>query len=283
MNKNVSEKTLYFKAFFGIIALMAVLLAIPSGAAHAEYQLAGTGIQAGQVGRYIDYYNHGTQTYGNGTTIGNGNGQYNNGQYGNGSYNGGSSTGNISPDTQIVISTEPATDIKTTSALIQGAAHVGGGTATVWFEWGTRVDRLDHTTRSVLIDQMSTGDSEVLTNLAPGTKYYFRIVAHNAGGTCYGIVRSFTTKGGTTVTSTSTTHVVATASAATTHNDGAVKGSLSAAAANANSSSILPTSVTGWIVVIVLVFLIAVVVRAIQRESEERKKREEEAKKLKAA
>lgn len=213
----------------------------------------------------------------------------NSGSNGSNGSNGSTNNGTIVivPDSKPFVSTEPAMDIKTTSALIQGAAHVDSGTANVWFEWGTRVDKLDHSTRSLYIDSMSTGSSEMLTNLTPGTKYFYRIVAHNSTGTCYGMVMSFTTsKTGTSTKSTgSKVTVVKTASAATSSSESnsSIKGSLSAAAANAHSGNgVVPTSIIGWMIVIILVFLIVIVVRKIQRDAEERKKREEEAKKAKS-
>jgi hypothetical protein len=268
MNYMTSAKTLYKAAQFGIIVVAVMALCVPSAVVMARGKLV--------------YNGHTSST----TTDPNG------GSTGNIGSNG---TNNpvIVPDSEISLSTEPAINVKTTSALIQGGAHVDSGTAAVWFEWGTRIDKLENTTRKVYVDRMSTGSSEMLTNLAPGTKYYYRIVAHNATGTCYGTIKSFVTAGTAKVTTTTKkSTIIKTASASesesssvtTSRSNDSIKGSLSAAAANANGSSgVLPNSILGWIVVIVLVFVIAVVVRAIQREGDMRKKREEEAKKAKAA
>jgi hypothetical protein len=267
MNYMTSAKTLYKAAQFGIITLAVMAMCVPSTVVMARGKLVYNGHTSSTT----------TDPSGSGSTGSNG-------------------TNNpvIVPDSEITVSTEPAINIKTTSALIQGGAHVDSGTAAVWFEWGTRIDKLENTTRKVYVDRMSTGSSEMLTNLAPGTKYYFRIVAHNATGTCYGTIKSFVTAGtakATTTKKSTRTTIVRTASASesesnsvtTSRSSDSIKGSLSAAAANANSSSgVLPNSILGWVIVIVLVFVIAVVVRAIQREGDIRKKREEEAKKAKA-
>ncbi len=265
MNYMTSAKTLYKAAQFGIITLAVMAMCVPSTVVMARGKLV--------------YNGHTSSTT-----------DSNSGSTGNTGSNG-TTNPVIVPDSAIILSTEPALNVKATSALIQGGAHVDSGTAAVWFEWGTRIDKLENTTRKVYVDQMSTGSSEMLTNLAPGTKYFYRIVAHNATGTCYGTIKSFVTTGtakATTTTKKST--IIRTASASetesvsSTRSSDSIKGSLSAAAANANGSSgALPNSVLGWIIVIVLVFVIAVVVRAIQREGEMRKKREEEAKKAKAA
>lgn len=262
MNNINSAKSLYKALAFGFALAAIVLFVMPTHKANAQYYPTNSG----------DY------STGNGYTSA---ATTNSGSGGMSGSFGGPVV--IGVDSKPVVSTEPATDIKTTSALIQGAAHVDSGTATVWFEWGTRVDKLDHSTRSVYVDNMSTGDSEVLTNLTPGTKYYFRVVAHNSFGTCYGAVLSFVTKGSAVTTTTSTgtkTTIIKKADASSTVSDGSIKGSLSASAANAGSSGFMPSSILGWLIIIVLVFIIAVVVRAIQREAEERKRRqaEEEAK-----
>ncbi len=277
---------------FGILLAAIYILSIPSGKVMASYQTS-TGPYSTAAGDY-------DPTYGN-TTENNYQTNYG-GTYGTNCSNPNCSNqgGVIVVDSKAVVSTEPAINVGKTSALIQGAASVDSGTATVWFQWGTRVDRLDNTTRTVLIDSTGTGSSQMLTNLTPGTKYFYRIVARNNAGTCYGIVRSFTTTGGAVATSTTksktsnsgTTYVSSTSSnsSSTSSSNGDIKGSLSAAAANADSSNgssnrsgFLPGSILGWLIIIALVYAIVVVVRMIQRDNEERKKREEEMKKLKAA
>lgn len=287
MNNINSAKTLYMAIAFGLALGAIVLFAMPTNVAQAQLYPTGSSDYTTSTGNTTaaGYTATGHTSTGYTNLYGNSNGNHSNGN-GNGSNSNTNGTVVIGTDSKPIVSTETATDIKTTSALIQGAAHVDSGTATVWFEWGTRVDKLDHSTRSVYIDNMSTGDSEMLTNLTPGTKYYFRVVAHNSSGTCYGIVRSFVTKGGvvSTTTSTGSKTIIKKADASSTVSDSSIKGSLSASAANAGSGSgFIPSSVLGWLVIIILVFLIAIVVRAIQREAEEKKLREAEEAKRKLA
>ncbi len=263
------------------------VIVMPSNNAKADYYTSFTGGTpnpnyvsgyGGSVWNSNGYSNTNTYSSGNGSNSGYNGSCQNCGANGNG--NNGNNNGTSNVDVKPYVTTEPAIDITNTSALIQGSTHIDTGSATVWFEWGTHVDRLDHTTRTNYISPSSTGTSEVITTLTVGTKYYFRIAAHNATGTTYGIVRSFTTKGGVAASTSTRNGTIATASASTVYTDPTVKGSLSAAAANSGSSNgFVPSSILGWLLVIVLVFLIVVIVRAIQREAEERKKREEEMKK----
>ncbi|MBP9852260.1 MAG: fibronectin type III domain-containing protein [Candidatus Pacebacteria bacterium] len=290
MNYMIMSKTIYKAIAFGIVLAAVAMICVPSAKVFAQYQ-TNTG----------DYITATGSTYTSGGSAGGMSGSYDDYDSGYGGNTGtGTSTGNggntcvscndgqvIVHDSKPVISTEGATDIKSTSALVQGAAHVDSGTASVWFEYGTRISDLDSTTRSIQINPSSTGDSEMITNLKPNTKYYYRIVAHNSTGTCYGAVLSFTTAKSSTVTTTTSTKtkIIKTASASETavSSDDSIKGSLSAAAANASGgSSFLPSSVLGWLIIIALVFIIVIVVRRIQREAEERKRLEEETKKAKA-
>lgn len=203
------------------------------------------------------------------------------------------SSGNyVATNNTVYVTTEPAIEIKKTSAVIQGTTYLTEGNASVWFEWGTNASNLNNTTPTVIINQTTSGSSFPLTNLASGTKYFYRIIARTNAGNSYGIVRSFTTTGtsvsGTTTSSNSNSSknvVTKTSSNSTsyTSNNGDIKGSLSASAVNArssnNSGSFLPTTVFGWLLIIILVFAIVLTVRKIQIENEARKKREEELKK----
>ena len=277
MNYINSQKNLY-KTIIFVLALAAIF-SINLGSAKADtlyyptsggyYPTSFGTVPASNQGYNTGNWNYNTQ---NCTSCG-----YNN-QNGNNGNNGTSQT-------KPVVSTEAATNVGKTSALIAGAAHVDNGTANVWFEYGTRVDQLGNTTRSTTIDQTNSGSSEMLTNLSAGTKYFYRIVARNSAGTSYGSVRSFTTTGGAIVTSTKTNTSSTTYTSSSSYSsDSSIKGNLSASAANAGSSSgVFPSSIFGWLIIILLVFAIAAVVRMIQREAEEKKKIEEAKNKLQTA
>jgi len=89
-----------------------------------------------------------------------------------------------------------ATNIHSDSARLNGTVNPNGSDTTYHFELGTQsgvytIDSPDDT-----IDGRKTGDQSVkadVKNLTPNTKYFFRIVANNAGGSDVGQEFSFTT------------------------------------------------------------------------------------------
>ncbi|MEK7555124.1 MAG: hypothetical protein AAB518_04035, partial [Patescibacteria group bacterium] len=92
-----------------------------------------------------------------------------------------------------------ASSITQTSAYLQGAVTGNGQNVTAWFEWGTS----QALGNAVGNQQISSGSGSTpfslfLTNLNPGTTYYFRAVAQNSFGVGQGSIFSFTTSGGIT-------------------------------------------------------------------------------------
>jgi len=94
------------------------------------------------------------------------------------------------------ITTEAPTEIKSTSATLNGS-FVGNGEDThYYFEWGTETS-YGHVTAEV--DAHSPGGpsptkvSSELSGLNPFTIYHYRVVASNGGGTNYGGDQEFTT------------------------------------------------------------------------------------------
>jgi hypothetical protein len=80
-----------------------------------------------------------------------------------------------------------------TVATLSGTVDPNGATTVYWFEYGTTA--LDHKTDE---RGAGTGDSGVnvsaqVGGLKAGTKYQYRVVARNDGGTVQGATRSFTT------------------------------------------------------------------------------------------
>ena len=77
---------------------------------------------------------------------------------------------------------------------MNGTVNPSGTSTSAYFQYGT-------TTSYGSTGQSTTGISTtqnlqtVLTGLAPGTTYHYRIVASNSGGTSYGSDVSFTTSG----------------------------------------------------------------------------------------
>ena len=115
------------------------------------------------------------------------------------------------------VGTDPATAIDRTSAKVVGRVTPGNAATTYWFEYGTNTSLGD--TTSILSAGNGTSPQTVsasLSNLQPGTKYYFRLNAQNQFGTVNGAVLSFTTDGPALkapVTDTTATTNIATSSA----------------------------------------------------------------------
>ena len=93
-----------------------------------------------------------------------------------------------------VVITNPATNVATSSATLNGSLNPHGLTTSVYFQYGTTTS-YGHTTPM----QSQTGNTyrNITANiggLARNTTYHFRIVATNSVGTRYGNDRTFTTQ-----------------------------------------------------------------------------------------
>jgi hypothetical protein len=92
-----------------------------------------------------------------------------------------------------VVITNPAANVASFSATLNGAVDPHGLATTLYFQYGTTTS-YGHTTAN----QSKTGNTyqNVVANisgLSAGTTYHFRIVATNSSGTRYGSDRTFTT------------------------------------------------------------------------------------------
>jgi len=90
-----------------------------------------------------------------------------------------------------VVATNPANNIASSSARLNGTVDPHGLSASVYFQYGITTS-YGQTTAS----QTKTGDvyqnvSADITGLTAGTTYHFRIAATNSAGTRYGLDRSF--------------------------------------------------------------------------------------------
>lgn len=100
------------------------------------------------------------------------------------------------------VTTEPATSVTGTTATINGTGTSNGASSTVTFTWGTDPTlTTGNNTATASQSPLGTGASgaavsAALTNLTPGTTYYFRATISNAnsGGNINGIIRQFTTQ-----------------------------------------------------------------------------------------
>lgn len=97
--------------------------------------------------------------------------------------------------------THPASDITETGARLNGYALNPQAQITTWFEWGTTPSFGNQTNSRMYWGEHTS--KAVLSNLEPGTRYYFRAVMVGGAETRYGETLSFTTAG-TRATSAST-------------------------------------------------------------------------------
>ena len=92
-----------------------------------------------------------------------------------------------------VVTSNPATNVASVSATLNGSVNPRGSTTTVYFQWGTTTS-YGHTTPV----QTQTGNTSLpitanISGLSASHLYHFRIVATNGGGTSFGPDRTFTT------------------------------------------------------------------------------------------
>jgi hypothetical protein len=96
--------------------------------------------------------------------------------------------------------TQPATEVTTTGAMLNGAINPNSQATTYHFEWGTSTaygSQLPLVDASVGSDSSQHLLAQSLAGLTPGTRYHFRLVATNCGGcaegTTYGSDQMFAT------------------------------------------------------------------------------------------
>jgi gliding motility-associated-like protein len=100
-----------------------------------------------------------------------------------------------------IVTTTPATLVSTTGATMNGTADDNGNETNVTFEWSLSADLSGSTKKLVSngptplpADAGTTLYSTVLSGLVSNTRYYYRIVGVNAGGTSAGQIMSFVTE-----------------------------------------------------------------------------------------
>ena len=92
------------------------------------------------------------------------------------------------------VSTQPATRVTATSAQLNATVNPHGSATTYSFQYGTTTNYTGRTAvRPVGSGSTAVNVAATITGLAPGTKYHFRVVSHNASGTVGGADRAFTT------------------------------------------------------------------------------------------
>jgi hypothetical protein len=92
-----------------------------------------------------------------------------------------------------VVTTDPASNVATLSATLNGVLDPHGLTTTVYFQYGTTISYGLNTAPHSQTGSTFRNISANINGLSASTRYHFRIVATNSGGTRYGSDRAFTT------------------------------------------------------------------------------------------
>jgi hypothetical protein len=103
------------------------------------------------------------------------------------------STPTPTPIPAAAVTSNPATNVTTSSATLNGSVNPHGSTARVYFQWGTTTSYGRTTTSQTYNGNTTQNVTWNITGLTPNTMYHFRVVGTNNGGTSYGIDRTFTT------------------------------------------------------------------------------------------
>jgi plastocyanin len=93
-----------------------------------------------------------------------------------------------------VVITNPATNITTSSATLNGSLDPHGLTTTVSFQWGTTTSYGHTTTMQTQSGNTYRNIAANISGLTTHTTYHFRIMATNSAGTRVGGDRTFTTQ-----------------------------------------------------------------------------------------
>lgn len=90
------------------------------------------------------------------------------------------------------VETRSVTDVEQEEATLRGRVDGNGANTFVWFEYGEDRD-LNDSTGDKRVGSGNSNFSATITNLEPGTIYYYRAVAENEEGTDRGNIQSFRT------------------------------------------------------------------------------------------
>ena len=92
-----------------------------------------------------------------------------------------------------IVATNPATNVASFSATLNGSLNPRGATTTVSFQYGLTTSYGSTTPMQTQTGNTARPISAAITGLSASHVYHFRIVAHNGGGTVFGADRTFTT------------------------------------------------------------------------------------------
>jgi outer membrane protein assembly factor BamB/N-acetylneuraminic acid mutarotase len=91
------------------------------------------------------------------------------------------------------VTTDPANNVASFSATLNGSLNPRGSTTTVYFQYGLTTSYGSNTSMQTQTGNTIRAVSATIGGLSATTTYHFRSVAHNAGGTAYGNDSTFTT------------------------------------------------------------------------------------------
>jgi len=95
------------------------------------------------------------------------------------------------------VTTGEVTNIASKSATLNGTVNANGLSTTVWFEYGINSSTYSGVSSTQTLNGWGNISVSIdVSELKPGTTYYYRIVAQNSAGTTYGNEISFTTPKG---------------------------------------------------------------------------------------
>ena len=92
-----------------------------------------------------------------------------------------------------VVTTNPATNVTSSSVTLNSSLNPHGLTTTVYFQYGTTTSYGHATASQAKAGSAYQGASASVSGLSANTTYHFRVVATNSAGTRYGADRTFTT------------------------------------------------------------------------------------------
>jgi len=92
-----------------------------------------------------------------------------------------------------IVTTNPATNVASSSATLNGSLDPHGLTTTVQFQWGTTTSYVHTTSVQTQTGNTYRNIAANISGLTTHTTYHFRIVATNSAGTRLGSDRTFTT------------------------------------------------------------------------------------------
>jgi plastocyanin len=97
------------------------------------------------------------------------------------------------PNPTPAVTTNPATNVASFSAILNGSLNPRGSTTTVYFQYGLTTSYGSTTPMQTQTGNTVRAISANISGLMASHVYHFRVVAHNSGGTSFGSDRTFTT------------------------------------------------------------------------------------------